>query len=160
MSWLRYKIVSDYVVGIFENGAEMMFDVSDLELVSAYPWHIDSLGYPRAWTGDEETRLHRLLIPCVPDGLVVDHINRNKMDNRRANLRVVTQKENNQNITVHKNNTSGVSGVFFDKRAKRWRAQISRDGKTTHVGIFDCFDDAVAARKDAEKKFYGGVYYL
>lgn len=160
MSWLRYKIVSDYAVGIFENGAEMMFDVCDLEIVSTHNWHIDSAGYPRTYVECAPVRLHRILFQDIPDGLVVDHINRNKLDNRRANLRVVTQKENAQNITVHKNNTSGVSGVFFDKRAKRWRAQISRGGKTTHVGIFDCFDDAVAARKDAEKKFYGGVYYL
>lgn len=160
MSWLRYKIVSDYAIGIFENGAEVLLDVGDLEVVSAHQWHIDTLGYPRTYSEGLMVRLHRLLFPSIPDGYVVDHINRNKLDNRRKNLRIVTQKENNQNIPLRSNNTSGVYGVFFDKRAKRWRSQISRDGKTTHVGVFDCFDDAVAARKAAEKKFYGGVRYL
>lgn len=160
MSWLRYKIVSDYVVGIFDNGAKMLFDVSDLELVSSHSWHVDSSGYPRTCVNGETIRLHRLLIPEIPSGLVIDHKNRIKLDNRRLNLRIVTQKENNQNISIKSNNTSGVPGVFFDKRAKRWRAQISKDGKTTHVGIFDCFDDAVSARKAAEQEVYGGDYHL
>lgn len=160
MSWLRYKVVSDYAVGIFENGAEMMFDISDLELVSAHNWHIDNLGYPKTHFEGTPIRLHRLLISTVPDGFVVDHKNREKLDNRRSNLRVVTQQENNQNLSVRSDNTSGVPGVFFDKRAKRWRAQICKGGKTTHVGIFDCFDDAVAARKEAEEKIYGGDPHL
>ena len=160
MSWLRYRIESDYVVGVFENGREMMFDVADLETVSSHEWHIDSRGYPRTYSNGSAVRLHRLLFCDIPYGLVVDHINQNKLDNRRSNLRIVTRKENNQNIPVKSNNTSGVPGVFFDKRARRWRAQISRDGKSTYIGIFDCFDDAVVARKEAEKKFYGGVYHL
>lgn len=160
MSRLRYKIVSDYAVGIFDNGAEMIFDISDLELVSAYNWCIGSGGYPSAYINGHTIRMHRLLIPAVGDGLVVDHINRNKMDNRRKNLRIVTQRENVHNASIRSNNTSGVPGVFFDKRAKRWRAQIYSLGKTTHVGIFDCFDDAVAARKEAERKFYGGGSHL
>ena len=160
MSWLRYKIVSDYAVGIFENGAEMMFDIGDLEIVSARNWHIDSGGYPSTYNEGGSVRLHRLLLTDIPKGLVVDHIDRNKLDNRRKNLRIVTQKENCQNMSSKPSNKSGVPGVFFDKRAQRWRAQISKNGKTTHVGIFDCFADAVEARKAAEKKFYGGVYYL
>lgn len=160
MSWLRYKIISDCAVGIFDKGTEMMFDIDDLEIVSAHNWHIDSGGYPSTYEKGSQLRLHRLLLTDIPKGLVVDHINRNKMDNRRKNLRIVTQKENGQNTGVHSNNTSGVPGVFFDNRAKRWRAQITRDGKTAHVGIFDCFDDAVSARKEAEQKFYGGVCYL
>jgi hypothetical protein len=160
MSWLRYRVESDYVVGIFDNGTTMLFDAGDLELVSAHNWHVDNMGYPCAWNEGQKTRLHRLLVRNVPDGLVVDHVNRNKLDNRRKNLRVVTQRTNSLNSSIRSNNTSGVSGVFFDKRAKRWRAQIYKDGKTTHVGIFDCFDDAVVARKEAERKFYGGGSYL
>lgn len=160
MSWLRYKIASDYAVGIFDSEAEMLFDISDLELISSHSWHIDDQGYPRTYADGSMIRLHRLLIPEVPDGFVVDHKNREKLDNRRMNLRVVTQKENNQNISVKSNNTSGVPGVFFDKRARRWRAQICKDGKTTHVGIFDCFNDAVSARKKAEIEIYGGDPHL
>jgi hypothetical protein len=138
----------------------MMFDVSDLEIVSAHEWHIDSRGYPRTYFNGSAIRLHRLLVQEVENGLVVDHINRNKLDNRRKNLRVVTPSDNARNASIRSNNTSGVPGVFFDKRARRWRAQICKCRKTVHVGIFDCFVDAVAARKEAEKRIYGGVYHL
>lgn len=160
MSRLRYKIANDYAVGIFDSGTEMKFDISDLELVSSYNWFVDSVGYPSAYVDGRAIRLHRLLLPTVQKGLVIDHKNRNKLDNRRNNLRVVTQKENCHNSSVRSNNKSGVPGVFFDNRAKRWRAQIYHGGKSTHVGIFDCFDDAVAARKAAELRIYGGDYHL
>ena len=160
MSWLRYRIESDHAVGVFDNGVTMLFDIADLELVSAHSWHLDCHGYPATNIDGGLARLHRLLITDVPVGLVVDHINRNKRDNRRTNLRLVTQKENCHNASTRSNNTSGVPGVFFDKRANRWRAQIYQAGKTTHVGIYDSFDDAVSARKEAERRIYGGVSNL
>jgi hypothetical protein len=89
--------------------------------------------------------------------MVIDHINRNKLDNRRKNLRVCTQKVNSHNSSLRSTNTSGVSGVFFDNRAKRWRAQIYYNGKTKHIGIYDSFNDAVVARKKAEQEYYEGV---
>lgn len=160
MSWLKYKIVSSYCVGIFDNGTEMLFDICDLEMVSSHQWFLDSFGYPCSSIGGKSVRLHRVIHPEVPKGMVVDHINRNKLDNRRCNLRVVTQRENCHNSSLRSTNKSGVTGVFLDKRVGRWRAQIYHGGKVIHVGIFDCFDDAVKARKDAEVKYYGGDPHL
>ena len=154
MSWLRYKIVDDYAVGIFENGKEVKFDIEDLEQISSHQWFIDSLGYPASAKDDKTIRLHNLLLGHQPKGLCIDHINRNRLDNRRCNLRVCTYRENVHNSSLKTNNTSGVTGVFYDKRAKRWRAQIYIKGKTTHVGIFDDFKDAVNARKKAEQEYY------
>lgn len=152
MSWLKYKIIDDYAVGIFDNGQEVIFDIENLEKVSAHAWFIDSLGYPSTGIGRENIRMHRFFVEDVQDGMVIDHINRNKMDNRVKNLRICTQKENVHNSTIRKNNTSGVPGVFFDKRAGRWRAQIYENGKSKHIGIYDAYEDAVAARKKAEKE--------
>lgn len=158
MGWLRYKIVSDYAVGIFDSGTEMVFDICDLEVVSSHGWFVDSCGYPCTNIERKPVRLHRILLPSVPGGLVVDHINRNKLDNRRGNLRVVTQKQNCLNASLKPSNKSGVSGVFFDKRAHRWRAQIYPGGKTIHLGTYECFADAVRVRREAEEKYYGGDY--
>jgi hypothetical protein len=152
MSWLKYKIESDYCVGIFDNGEEMKFDVIDLETVSAHQWFIDSTGYPSSCENGKTVRLHRFLFREIPAGKVIDHINRDKFDNRRCNLRICSQKENVNNSSVRCTNKSGVPGVFFDKRANRWRSQIYRNGKTTHIGIFDSFDEAVASRRNAEKE--------
>ena len=154
MSRLQYEIFNDHVIGHFDNGKQMLFDVADLPLVSSLSWFIDTCGYPSTNYEGRTVRLHRLLFKEIPDGLVVDHMNRSKLDNRRTNLRICSQQKNMQNMSLKSNNTSGVAGVFFDKQVQRWRAQISNNGKTKYIGIFDNFDDAVKARKDAEKLYY------
>lgn len=75
-----------------------------------------------------------------------DHINQAKLDNRWVNLRPVTHTENQRNSTKCSNNTSGFTGVSWFKRTGQWRASAGVDGKWKHLGLFDCFLDAVAAR--------------
>ena len=84
-----------------------------------------------------------------PDDMV-DHINHNKLDNRWENLRPVTNQENQRNMKVPKDNTSGVVGVYWHKPAKRWLASIRVDNRLVHLGSFASFSDAVDARKNAE----------
>lgn len=84
----------------------------------------------------------------------VDHINRDRADDRLVNLREATIAENNQNRGEHKNNTSGWRGVFKDKNnPTKWRAQITVNGKRRHLGCFDTPEEAsqayLAARMDA-----------
>jgi len=78
----------------------------------------------------------------------VDHINRNRLDNRISNLRVVTRSVNAHNSPSR--GKSGVKGVSFKKRDKVWAAYITVNYKTQHLGSFKNFADAVAARKAAE----------
>ncbi len=78
----------------------------------------------------------------------IDHKNHNRADNRILNLRDVTNEENSKNQKMSKLNKSGVTGVYFDR--KRWRAQIKLEGKTTSLGSFVQFHEAVNARKNAE----------
>lgn len=80
----------------------------------------------------------------------IDHINGDKTDNRILNLRNVTHAQNGRNQKLRSTNTTGAHGIYWDKTKRKWRAQINRDGKTTHVGLFDCLDTATAARKKAE----------
>ena len=86
----------------------------------------------------------------IPDGMEIDHINHNKADNRIENLRLVRHKNNTKNRSKHKNNTSGITGVSWYKRDKKWQATIMVDGNYMHLGFFDNFEAAVAARKEAE----------
>lgn len=157
MGWLKYKIRDGYAVGIFDNQQEVLFDIEDLEMVSSHRWCIDSNGYPITSERNKDVRLHRLLMKDIPKGMVVDHINRNKLDNRKENLRICSQRVNCHNSSIRSNNKSGVVGVFLDQKVKRWRAQIYHNGKTKHIGIFDSFEDAVIARNKAEKEYYEGV---
>ncbi len=84
----------------------------------------------------------------------IDHINRNRSDNRIANLRDVSHKQNQQNKSKQSNNKSGYPGVSWYKRYSKWRARIRHNQKLIHLGYFDDLEDAVAARKAAEKLYW------
>ena len=85
----------------------------------------------------------------------VDHINGNPADNRWVNLRPATRVENMRNQRTNARNTSGVTGVSWDTRRGKWMAFIQTNRKTTHLGYFTKFEDAVAARRAAEVKYFG-----
>lgn len=107
--------------------------------------------------------LHRVLTDC-PDGLVVDHLNHNTLDNRRDNLKVCTQAENCKNRRAPTRKPSprkyksklGVVGVRPQRRLKQetWLARISVNGKAIYLGCFKKLEDAINARKEAELKYY------
>lgn len=80
----------------------------------------------------------------------VDHINHNRMDNRWENLRPVTNRSNQRNQSIYKNNKSGCSGVHWSKCCQKWQAQISSNNKRVNLGLFPLLKDAVKARQDAE----------
>ena len=99
-------------------------------------------------------KLHNFLMN-PSDGMLVDHINGNTLDNRMSNLRMATQQQNAMNKAIAINNTSGVKGVSRVKRNNKWVARISFEGKRIVLGTFDTFEEAVKARRDAEELYYG-----
>jgi len=84
-------------------------------------------------------------------GLEIDHINGDRSDNRPANLRVVTRRDNMRNKRMSDKNTSGVTGVSPTENGK-WLAAIGGAETREYLGIFADFDEAVAARRDAEQR--------
>ena len=94
---------------------------------------------------------HRL-ITSAPNGKVVDHINRNTLDNRRENLRLVTIQENLWN-QKRPNNKTGYTGVAITYNGN-YSAQIKVNYKKIHLGIFKTVEKALEARKKAEKKYH------
>lgn len=94
--------------------------------------------------------LHRYLLN-PPKGMTVDHINRNPLDNRRCNLRICTQFENNQNQS---HNKSGKVGVSYNKRINKYIAYIKVNRKHITLGEFKNFKDAVKCRIQAEEKYF------
>lgn len=94
--------------------------------------------------------LHRF-VTDAPKGKVVDHMNHNTLDNRKINLNVCTQFENQQNLKgAKKNSKSGVRGVAWDKANNKWRATIFVNGKTINLGRFASISEAEKVRKEAE----------
>ena len=88
----------------------------------------------------------------LPKAQTLDHIDHDRENNRLLNLREVSFAENARNKSLRSNNTSGTHGVYWDSRRARWHATIKVNGKRLHYGYFESLDDAVAARRAAEKE--------
>jgi HNH endonuclease len=112
---------------------------------------INSFGYVKVKVFGKSRSVHRIIwfmkTGKWPEGQI-DHVNGIKHDNRFENFRDVTGLENQRNRKFNKDNTSGFRGVYWNTRAKKWRAFIDTG---THLGYFDKFEDAVEARLNAEK---------
>jgi len=110
-------------------------------------WNLTIQGYAIGRIGKCKIRSHRL-ITNAPDGMDVDHINHDKLDNTDDNLRICTHKENRRNPKKQ-------YGVNFSKQLKKWRARINIDDKDISLGCFESYESALQARKEAEVQYYG-----
>ena len=135
-----------------------IIDKEDINKIKEYSWHLNDQGYVITWIGEEHIRIHRLLTEAK-DNEVVDHKDHNTLNNRKYNLRKCTQANNTQNKALQKNNTSGVTGVFYHSINNKWIAQITCNKEKIHLGCFDNFEDAVDARKDAEIEHFKEFTY-
>lgn len=92
--------------------------------------HVDTAGYPFVYIKKKPFRIHRIIMGCHKgDGKVVDHINSNKLDNRKCNLRICTQAENTLNRKMSRHNKLGVKGVSYDTWNSRFVAKVRIKGK-------------------------------
>ena len=88
----------------------------------------------------------------IPEGYEIDHIDHNTLNNDITNLRMVTHHENTLNASMRKDNKSGCVGVIWHKARRKWMAYIAVNKKPKYLGLFDSIDEAVAARRQAEKE--------
>jgi hypothetical protein len=127
-----------------------LIDAADAEQVSRYRWHVGSGGYPayslsRSHEGKNpmEIKLHRFLMGLAPGNLMqVDHINRDRLDNRRSNLRLVTADVQAQNQGSSRGSTSKYRGVHWSVRAQKWRATVRQGSRLISLGSYTDEDEA------------------
>ncbi len=139
----------------------------DYYLIRHFKWFVHGNGSNlyaarSALTNDLRSRiiyLHRQLM-SPPPGLVVDHRNCDSLDNRRANLRVVTQAVNMRNRRKRKNTSSRFIGVHFDKQRNKWSVHIRYNGKKIWLGRFDDETAAACVYDAAAKKYFGEIVRL
>ncbi|MET7041037.1 HNH endonuclease [Clostridium botulinum] len=144
----------EYIIGIDSKGEQFTFDKCDYEFIKQYCWYVDKTGYVVYKDKKGTHYLHRVLMKAKI-GQFIDHINNNKKDNRRENLRFATQQQNNFNKSIQNNNTSGIVGVRYDKSVNKWIAYIGYNNKNIRLGAFKNKKDAIKVRKEAEKKYFG-----
>lgn len=135
------------------NGPAFEIDATDFKRISNRKWHYQR--YVRATYDGKIVRLHNHLFGYAPTGYEWDHIDRNTLNNKRSNLRLVSHGDNMRNKRVPRNNRSGFKGVCWHKRAEKWIAQLKLDGKIKHLGYFENLKDAINARKVAESCYLG-----
>lgn len=150
-------VIKDDIVECYNQNNFLLFftDISNLEKIKKYNWSKYANGYVCGCKNNKKVALHRYLMNCEEKNKVVDHINRNKKDNRLCNLRVCGKSLNAFNVDIRKNNTSGVTGVWFRKDTKKWVAEIKKDYKKICLGCYKTKEEAVLARKKAEKEIGG-----
>jgi len=111
-------------------------------------------GYVQAQIFRGKYQAHRIIWKMVtgeePDQ--IDHISGIRADNRFSNLRAVSCAENKRNLGIDKRNKSGCTGVLWHKAAGKWWASIQKDGQRHNLGLYENLENAVRARKAAERR--------
>jgi dCMP deaminase len=132
------------------NDKEIIIDKDMYPLMYKNTWHITHQNYVRT----NGKLLSRIIMNCNDPELFVDHINGNRFDNRKCNLRIVTPYQNSLNRNSSKNSSSEYIGVYRYKGTKKWAANITINGKNKHLGVFEREQDAALARDYATKQHF------
>ncbi len=135
------------------NGGTTLIDAEDIPKLQGHSWY-QHMGYARARVPEGEIHLSHVILPC-PVGFYIDHINRDKLDNRKANLRVVTRSQNNANRRSFANSTSKYKGVHWNKKSGLWEAAIRKDNKQVSLGMYKTELAAASAYNDSARRIWG-----
>lgn len=159
----KYLIEGDIAKIFFRSGGYFICDAEIVhDLVDCHTWHKNNNGYAETCIDYKHVSAH-VFIMGKKEGLEIDHINRNRLDNRRCNLRHVTHAVNMQNRDPQKvyphNDKNNLCGVYPTLNKKGYKAfiHIRENGKriTVYLGSFKTFEEAVKARRDAEFFYWG-----
>lgn len=137
-----------------------LIDDDDYGRCQQHTWRLLPNGYVASHAlrslGIRMLYLHRFVLGDIPAGCEVDHINGDRLDNRRENLRIATRHVNQVNRHKQNNrNKSGVRGVSWDRRERKWAVHICLHRKHIGLGTFRTIEEATAVRRAAELRYFG-----
>ena len=148
-----YVVHDNFVIFYTSKNEPFLVDIEDFGKVYKYCWSYNE-GYLITRTKGKVLRLHSYLTG-FKGATLADHQYGNTFDNRRSVLREVTRSQNTMNSAMRSDNTSGVTGVSWSKKAQKWAAQLYFQGKQHHLGYFDTVEEATVARHAAEDSYFG-----
>jgi hypothetical protein len=128
-----------------------LVSAEDYDFLSSFSWTIDTTGYAHRKDKNRKKIFMHSLVMHTPKGMETDHINGNKLDNQRGNLRICTHSENMKNRKKEYNGLSNYKGVTRHKQMNQWLAQI----KSKYIGTFDLEIHAAMAYDMWSKEIYG-----
>lgn len=143
-----------------QKGEPFYVDLEDFWKVKNITWRINQHGYVVAYADGQNLLLHRIVMNA-PNDVDVDHKygRDTRNDNRKYNLRLCNQSQNERNKGLRKDNKSGCTGVWWDRSKNKWLVNISLYGKKLFLGRYSDYDVAVEVRKKAEQKYFGEWSY-
>lgn len=153
----KYEFEGSLGIGYTSKNEKFYFDSEDYDKIKDFCWYINNNGYV-VCKRDKIYLLHRVILNSAQE-LEIDHINHIKTDNRKKNLRICSSSENKMNQGCQVNSTSGVRGVYWYSNIQKWSAEIVVNKQKFFLGLFNKKEEAIIARKEAEKKYYGNFYY-
>lgn len=162
MSKRKIYAIKELNIGVIPMGGKnkgkyAIIDYEDMEICQRCNWHMCGQGYVKTRTPENwHVNLHVYIYKhhgYSRGQKVIDHIDGNKLNNKKDNLRLITQQQNTWNRKKHTNNQSGMKGVTF--KDNHWVARITIDGKLHQLGFFKMYEDAVNARLKAELEHFG-----
>jgi hypothetical protein len=147
-------------------GKYTVVDDEDFKWLSKFNWCLAltrGSGYAVRQIGTNQKSKHLSMHRAImqpTEGMYVDHINRDTLDNRRANLRICTNKQNVINSKLRSDSTSGYRGVGWSKQKKKWQARIHNNGHLYHLGFFEKPEHAALVYDFAASEMFGEFAYL
>jgi len=148
-----YFVYDTHVECRMKNRIRFKVDLDDINRVNEHEWFYSN-GYIKALINDKWVTLHRFIMNPSAEQ-IVDHIDGDKLNNMKENLRLCSKAENQRNQKIHKNNTSGYKGVRWNEKDKRWRAYIRKDSKSIYIGNFKELKEAVIAYNNKAIELFG-----
>ena len=143
---------------MLSNGGITFVDDSDFEWLNQWKWTRDGYGYVLRFFGarnnQKQIRIHRAILNA-PEGIQVDHINGNPLDNRRKNLRLCTNSQNQMNKKVRRDNKTGFKGVTLHKSTGLYMARLKKDGVLLHCTYHKTPEKAHRAYEQAAIEYHG-----
>ena len=149
-----------YGIGYTSNNKKFYFDLEDYDKIKDICWSVSSNGYLVGWESGICLLFHRKILGDKVDKLDVDHINHNKLDNRKTNIRPCTRSQNLMNRSDEVNSCTKIKGVRYHKENKRYGAFIYVNKEEIKLGYYDNIEDAIKARRLAEEKYFGEYSYF
>jgi len=149
-------------------GKYAIVDVEDFERLNKYKWHCTHYGYAKRAVSNKSDKgrrqvwsyMHKMVCPA-PKGMIVDHINRNCRDNRKANLRPATQKQNVWNRKfVRKTGKTRYNGIRWDKNKEKWQVRLTINGRRESFGYYADETEAAKAYDRVAEEYRGEYAFL
>ena len=141
----------------------VMVDDEDFDFLNQIHWQVDAfkcVGCHTKKDGKKSNILMHRMIMKPPKGVEIDHIDGNRLNNQKSNLRFATSSQNKINRGARKDNKSGYKGVSWHKQRNCWAVRLMINGKYQHLGLFQDKHKAAQVYNDNASKYYGSYAWL